>query len=57
MTKQPAPPAFHIESNVDGYCGLCNVPGVNGTGMGSCEVSDDCRNLNVPKAGARYAAT
>jgi hypothetical protein len=47
-------PAFYIESDVSGYCGLCDVPGVNGTGMASCEVSDQCGGLNVPKAGLRY---
>lgn len=53
--NKPAPPAFYIESDVSGYCGLCNVPGVNGTGVGSCEVSDQCGGLNLPSAAQRYA--
>lgn len=54
--KKETPPAFYIESNVGGYCGLCQVPSVNGTGMSSCEVQDDCRALNLPKGSQRYAA-
>ena len=49
-------PFFHLDSKVDGYCGLCNVPGVNGTGMGSCEVADDCGALNLPDKALRYNA-
>ncbi|KAM3567625.1 hypothetical protein VYU27_010234, partial [Nannochloropsis oceanica] len=40
--------AFEIASKTDGYCGMCNVPGAQGGGLGGCQVEDDCANLIMP---------
>lgn len=49
-------PAFHIESKIGGYCGLCNVPGVVGNGTNSCELSDQCSGLHLPTPAKKFAA-
>lgn len=55
ITQEEASPdalaTIYINSERDGYCGMCGVDSVAGPGAAGCQVTDSCQELSTPFGG------